>query len=151
MHHLDTCLSRIGSSRGPEDFCDPLDLPVHQRLPRRRPRERWRRMKEPRCLRSPENPPRGANPEGPGVRAASLSGEADRNTSRLLRRSHRATLTGLPTGADGDHDPAGPACGQPEVPLDAAPLTISTNSAFDGRCAANFRGSLWSTWLDFAT
>jgi hypothetical protein len=35
--------------------------------PERRPRERGRRLKEPRCLRAAVNPPRGANPGGPGA------------------------------------------------------------------------------------
>ena len=72
-------------------------------------------------------------------------------TSRLFHRTHRGILTDLPDEPDGVPDTVGPACGQPEAPTDAAPLTLSTISSFGGGCAANFRGSLWSTSHDFAT
>jgi hypothetical protein len=43
-------------------------------------------------------------------------------------------LTNLPDEPDGAPDIVEPACGQPEVPKDAAPLTLSTISSFDGGC-----------------
>jgi hypothetical protein len=83
---------------------------------------------------------------------ASLSGEADENHLTPFSPAPPGGLDGpFPTGTNGAPDTVGPACDQPEVPRDAAPLTSSTNSAFDGRCAANFRGSLWSRSSLFAT
>jgi hypothetical protein len=53
-------------------------------------------------------------------------------TTRLFHRTLRAVLMDHPGSSGGALDPIEPACGQPEEPWDAAPLTLSTISSFDG-------------------